>query len=395
MELKSTNPDAKFAVMVEGTNAYDGYMAIPVSQWGRTHVLATFCEGPGSVCQTVILAHENHTNVVVTIPAENDTFVADRPDVEYAPGVRETRVLMQYDAWVIQRPYELTGSVLVANASVGVLVGAAWTTCRGSTGGVVMEQLPRLTTVGREYVSLGVGTVRYVTTESRTTVHCAGSGPVLLERPGQWIQRLASSGPVTIRADRPVVVVEFGGLRRSPIHRVFPFFVVVPPVAQYLDSGNSTVFPSRLEDGQSLVLITRETSEAWLAYRNTSLRDVAGFSSVPVERSSYRVVTAEDGNLGEAGVLEVGQPPKGPYAPVVVAPFFKVTSGEGVSLTTAARWFGEVNPAKASAGTRVPQTPAKLGRLHERHYVRLVEKLATWLPAPNLALLASVEHMFV
>nr|KAG5707839.1 hypothetical protein BaRGS_015999 [Batillaria attramentaria] len=63
-------------------------------------------------------------------------------------------VLMKNEAWVVRRPYELSGALISSNASVGVLAGAQWTTY-STTSGAVNEQLPPVTALGKDHVTLG------------------------------------------------------------------------------------------------------------------------------------------------------------------------------------------------------------------------------------------------
>ncbi|XP_076447114.1 uncharacterized protein LOC143284298 [Babylonia areolata] len=276
----------RFGVIVQGSDGYDGYMAIPVTKWGGAYRVATLCHGDNSTCQIVILASEADTQVTVTIPAENAPFRVDDANTNYAGADTMSKTLGQNEAWVIARGYEMSGALVDSSRNVGVLAGSQWTTFKGS-GGIVMEQLPPLSTLGQEYVSLGGGTVRVVSTEPNTTLRTTDTPAVFLPAAGQWMQHYFQD-PVHIRANRPVLVVQFMKLQLTSASPWFPAFTVLTPVVQYLNPGATPV----LIPDYKLLAVVREKYKGHVQYGGVRLNETSAVSRSAV-RSDYRVVVME------------------------------------------------------------------------------------------------------
>ncbi|XP_076446365.1 uncharacterized protein LOC143283870 [Babylonia areolata] len=283
--LESTN-NGDFGVIVQGSDGYDGYMAIPVTKWGGAYRVATHCHGDNSTCQIVILASEADTQVTVTIPAENAPFRVDDAITNYAGADTVSKTLGPNEAWVIARGYEMSGALVDSSRNVGVLAGSQWTTFKGS-GGIVMEQLPPLSTLGQEYVSLGGGTVRVVSTEPNTTLRTTDTPAVFLPAAGQWMQHYFQD-PVHIRANRPVLVVQFMKLQLTSASPWFPAFTVLTPVEQYLNPGATPV----LIPDYKLLAVVREKYKGHVQYGGVRLNETSAVSRSAV-RSDYRVVVME------------------------------------------------------------------------------------------------------
>ena len=330
-----------FGVLVQGTRAYDGYLAIPVSQWGWSYAVATLCKGPDSVCQIVVVASEDYTNVIVDIPAENHGFVVDVPGVSYAPVAKETSVLMRNEAWVISRPYEMSGAKVVSNASVGVLTGAQWTSYKGSVG-VVTEQLPPLKALGREYVSIGGVTVRVVATEPSTTIRTSVTHPILVEKAGQWVEVGTFNAPVHFRADRAILLVAFGRMRLSLSDTAYPVLVVLTPVTQFLSRmGNATIFPTHFYTRQKLLVITREKSRGSVLYGSQPLPTVSSYSAKAVRWDYYMdIVTQQDLSEVTVNVADTSS---------VMALYVEAENATCSFLSPLAMRFDDINPQKVSS----------------------------------------------
>lgn len=254
LELTSS---ADFSVHVQATNYYDGYMALPMASWGLTYTVATVCWGPNATCQLAILAGQDFTKVTVKLPSSNSALQVDDRYSSYTSGTTMTQVLMRNAAWVIPSSYEMSGGSVSSNASIGVLAGAQWTSYQGGEGAVT-EQLPPCSALGTEFVSLRGGIVRVVTTEPNTTLHISNASPVQVVASGQWWQTGASeSGYVYIRADRPVLVVQFGHLGVNA-SRSFPYLVTLTPRRQFLGASLTVVLSLSRYLYYGVLLVTRD-----------------------------------------------------------------------------------------------------------------------------------------
>ncbi|PVD34932.1 hypothetical protein C0Q70_06213 [Pomacea canaliculata] len=120
---------APFGVLVYGTRAQDGYMALPVEAWGQRHVVGTFCQGDGRMCEVVVIASRQNTKVNITFPVENLVFQSE--DISPVPRTPIVYELGANQALVVQRPFELSGTLIKSDADVGVLAGAQWTLTKG------------------------------------------------------------------------------------------------------------------------------------------------------------------------------------------------------------------------------------------------------------------------
>ena len=337
--LETSTANGKFGVLLQGTEAYDGYMAIPIHHWGHRYRVATLCGGVGSACQLVVLAKEDSTTVTVTLPPENQSFRLDQDGVTYTGEVIMTKTLMQDQAWVIQKPYEMTGALVVSTAPVGVIGGAVFTDYMGSQGAVT-EQLPPLTTLGKEYVSPDGGTVRVVSTEADTTIWTSSGPPARLSTAGEWVQGMTDHAQF-IRADRPVLVVQFGRLRNDPSDPVFPVLFVLTPVTQFLASGISTVMPAHFLDSRQLWIVTSRGDEVTYGFQPLS---VVSTSSQQAEYSPYDVHVVQHGGGGPVLVDSTS------LAADVMALYILSRGSSCSFLAPLARSYDIINPEQVGRG---------------------------------------------
>ncbi|KAL8616806.1 hypothetical protein ACOMHN_017843 [Nucella lapillus] len=324
--LESTIGD--FGVLVQGTQAYDGYLAIPVSSWGKAYRVASHCQGANATCQLVILTNQN-AKVKVILPSENAAFSAEDSGRTYAGAINLTQSLSANAAWVIPKSYEMSGALVTSDVNIGVLAGSQWTGYYGSEG-TVTEQLPPLTSLGQEFVSLGVGTVRVVTTEPQTTIHTSDSPPVLMPTAGQWLQQFLQY-PVYIRANRPVLVVELKKFQSSSSW--YPVFTVLTPVIQFLKHGDVVTVPPSPNE----VLAVIRANKSDVMHGSIKLDDVGSFSSTAAVRSDYLVGVVPV----SVGILSVVN-----NALEVVGFYVKRVESSAAFLSPLAARYVDVNPEK-------------------------------------------------
>ncbi|KAK7498714.1 hypothetical protein BaRGS_00010091, partial [Batillaria attramentaria] len=259
----------------------------------------------------------------------------DDPGTTYAAAFTETMVLMKNEAWVVRRPYELSGALISSNASVGVLAGAQWTTY-STTSGAVNEQLPPVTALGKDHVTLAGGMVRVVATEPQTTVHFSEADPVKLRKPGQWYQRsVDTANAVYIRSDRPVAVVQVASGN-------YPVVVVIQPNRQFLDIRTTTVVPHLLLQTQALHIIAKASKLDNIRYDGIL---ASTFPSKPALNTVFKVAyRAKTGTTPSQLVSDTGLDD-------AMAVYVTGTSATSAFLAPLAAQYETINPLRDCAST--------------------------------------------
>lgn len=322
---------APFGVLMYGTRAQDGYMALPVEAWGQRHVVGTFCQGDGRMCEVVVIASRQNTKVNITFPVENLVFQSE--DVSHVQRTPIVHVLGANQALVVQRPFELSGTLIESDADVGVLAGAQWTSYEGA-GGSVIEQLPPVAALGTDYVTLPDGTVRVVAVEPLTTIHFPDRKSISLTSASHCFQ-LKVASPTRLRADRPILVLQFGklGARASAVNN-FPFLVVLTTRRQFVNSSESIIVPSLLPTFTStLYIVTRESYMEDIVYDSVTLNQTVQdkTSSSQFVYPDYAVVKR---NVASTSILS-GQRD--------IAAYIQLQSADGVVLSPLAAGFSIIN----------------------------------------------------
>ena len=281
-----TSPRLTFGVHIFGTEGHDGYLPLPIHCWGMSYTVGTVCRGTGSKCQLVVLAHEDFTSVTVFIPAEDASFKVTYDSESNESNSTEVRVLMAGEALVITKTFDITGSTVISNVSVGVLAGAEWTQYE-SGNGVVVEQIPPATALGNEYITLNIGSIRIIALEPHTTVHTTMTTSFVLKHPGNFYDAFFDQA-IYVRTDRPILMIEYGSMKHTGgIDSWYPFVFVLTPILQFIGSGIQVYLPE-FAYNYTMILVARNGIDAFVSV-DTNLVDALAFHKENVSRKNYEI----------------------------------------------------------------------------------------------------------
>lgn len=231
-------------VTVYGMNAQtattDAYLAFPLDAIGTEYyVLAYFRDFSFALpTQATVLATQNNTNVTITSSITDGPFTA---------GVPQTIILQQGEVYQMRSLItnaDFTGTKITADKPVSVFGGAQCTNISGTFRACdhLVEQMPPLTTWGRSFLTVPLATrlqgdvFRFLAQRNGTAVSVNGAIVANLNA-GQYFETiLGSSSYNRITSNEPILVGQYS--RSSQVDNVTsdPFFALVPPDEQFLNS---------------------------------------------------------------------------------------------------------------------------------------------------------------
>ena len=256
--------DQSSKVYVKMPSPGDFYMGMPTDAKSRTFYIVTYCEVPGSPCQTEVVAFQDYTSVDVYLTGALNDVAVEYGGKLYSNGDTISVLLMTREVLQLQSDTDLTGTRITSNSSVSVFSGSAGTTIQGPSSAMVVEQMPPVHQWGLEHVAAPTPDrnatgdyFRIVTCQNNTAVHVSGESPVILSTSGQWIQRNFTANSIKlIRSDKPVLVVRLTVSRRFDSEIGGPAMVVMVPTEQFV-FGVDLFMPNAGKDYSALTVVTK------------------------------------------------------------------------------------------------------------------------------------------
>ncbi|MEO0576796.1 MAG: Ig-like domain-containing protein, partial [Pseudomonadota bacterium] len=285
----------------------DGWIALPTPTWGTNYQTASYSSTRGrALSQVGIISSSPGTTTVAVTP---ETGLATREDQQlglpYTMVFDEAGILLQTSA------VSHDSIQLQSDQPIAVLAGANFSCIPGSDTAcdLIVEQLLPDTSLSSEYVVAPLATrangsrYRVVATEDDTNVWLNGLLLATLAD-GEILERTVV-GPVHVRADKPVLALQFStsestddGNRPPGLDENWgdPFMLQAVPTGAFLDDylvtvPNTTIYPSEANPGELEANVTRH-------FINILIRDTDAASLVldglPVDTSEFVPVGQTD-----------------------------------------------------------------------------------------------------
>jgi len=197
----------------------ESYRAIPDSQLGTEYVVGTYCSNGGS-CQFAVIATQDRTSVNIILPnsaASTITCVSGQPINGQSQGSDFVVTLNELDVFYLENANDLSGTRIVANNPISVIVGGRDIPYVNAAGnfGMMVEQIPPISKWGTEFM-IGPGPrndagdiIKIVTNTANTEVYIQGFSEFIIPKGASAIERRIDWGMDSIvRTSYPVMILQ-------------------------------------------------------------------------------------------------------------------------------------------------------------------------------------------
>ncbi len=311
-DAKGIHITASSEVTVYGMNAQtattDAYLAFPLDAIGREYyVMAYFRDFSNLIpTQATVLATQNNTTITITSSITDGPFTA---------GVPSTVTLQQGEVYQIRSTIvnaDYTGTKITANNPISVFGGAQCTNISGTLRACdhLVEQLPPLSTWGRSFLTVPLATrlagdvFRFLAQTNGTAVSVNGSVVANLNA-GQFFETILSSTSYNrVTSTQPILVGQYS--RSSQADNVVsdPFFALVPPDEQFLNSYVVSAGTSNIPN--NYLNITSPTSNIGTVRVDGTVVNPGLWVSIPSTTFSGAKVPVSTGVHSVTSTLPVG-----------------------------------------------------------------------------------------
>ncbi|XP_055893219.1 serine-rich adhesin for platelets-like isoform X1 [Biomphalaria glabrata] len=287
-----------FGVHVITTEKMDGYTSLPVESWGNHYLAVTYCKPGIAKCQLVLMASQ-YTEIRLTLMAQDSNTISVMDTQSPAAAEDLTINLEPGQVYQVQRLYDITGAVIHANVSVGVLSGSAGTPVGGSpVPGAFLEFLSPVRTYGTEFVLYQ--TYRHTSASDLVLILAFQDSTVVYMSTGQQrfsmsrlqhLKRYFTDALVYIRSDRPVSVVKFTQGDQSVTPPQYPTMSIILPTTQYLANVSFILskMPNITRSVQYMVIIGRTTAMNCLA--GPTALDTSYITELDIQANVYNLTS--------------------------------------------------------------------------------------------------------
>ncbi|EDV20538.1 uncharacterized protein TRIADDRAFT_61038 [Trichoplax adhaerens] len=277
----------------------DASLILPSSFYGKKYVAATYV--PALNARILILAHQNDTTVSIRFPRgtyyNGQLYTRDRP---------LSIKLEQFQGFLYQINYDLTGTVIESDKGVAVITGNK---CANVPVGVtfcdvLVQHLPPIEALGRNYILKALDgrkaytVYRVIAAYDNTVV--TKSYPFqtfILQRQGSFYEfQLLSGQGTNLVCDRPCLVVKYGvGITADSITGD-PFIIAVPSVDDF-DSNYIANVPRDISNFLSLFpvnylqVIVEESFKEGLTLNGTAFPKVNWLPIRTLRNKNYMVAS--------------------------------------------------------------------------------------------------------
>jgi hypothetical protein len=244
IDTKSIHVTADNPVTVYGMNQHvattDAYLALPVDALGTDYAVMGYTRDYANalLSQMTIVATQDNTTVTITPTATGGGFTA---------GVTGNVVLNTGDVFQLRSNVFLsdyTGSRVVSDKPVSVFGG---NDCTNISGGLracdhLVEQITPTTSWGKNFLTVPLATrlagdvFRIMAQQSGTNVSINGVVVATLNAWEFYETILASNTYNRITSDNPILVGQFCRSSQADNVTSDPFFTLIPPDEQFLNS---------------------------------------------------------------------------------------------------------------------------------------------------------------
>jgi len=232
IHITSDNPITVYG-MSENFATTDAYLALPVDAIGTDYVVMSYTYNV-QPSELAIVATEDNTTVTLTTTASGSGFTAGVPgNVVLNEG--QTFQLMGGD---------YTGSLVISDKSVSVFGGVQCVNIPTGIGACdfIIEQMTPTSSWGQSFVTVPLATrsagdiFRVLAKESGTQVNINGALVTTLGAGAYYETSLASGTYNRITSNNPILVGQFCKGSGADGATADPFFALVPPDEQFLNS---------------------------------------------------------------------------------------------------------------------------------------------------------------
>jgi len=195
----------------------ESYRAIPDSKLGTEYVVGTYCSNGGS-CQFAVIATQDRTSVNIILPnsaASTVTCVSGQPLNGQSQGSDFVVTLNELDVFYLENANDLSGTRIVANNPISVIVGGRDIPYPNGNVGMMVEQIPPISKWGTEFM-IGPGPkndagdiIKIVTNTANTEVYIQGFSEFIIPKGASAIERRIDWGMNSIvRTSYPVMILQ-------------------------------------------------------------------------------------------------------------------------------------------------------------------------------------------
>ncbi|MBI5324232.1 MAG: T9SS type A sorting domain-containing protein [Ignavibacteriae bacterium] len=252
IHVTSDDPIVVFG-LARGSGSSDGYMAIPISTWGKEYIIASWADGSNNETEfrpsyvSVIAAYDN-TRVSFILGGNSGT----QTEGGMQPGELKQFTLYSGDVLVIPSMgtnSDLSGSKVLANKPVAVVSGnrcAAIPETENNCDYLIEQELP--TQVWGNEFHIGPinkrkknPIIKMMSKEESNKIYKNGIQIATIKYIGGmendgWLRMRSDDNkpaPVTIRSEKPSCVTLFNPSRSEDTVNIDPFQMLMIPVEQY------------------------------------------------------------------------------------------------------------------------------------------------------------------
>ncbi|WAR15791.1 hypothetical protein MAR_030385 [Mya arenaria] len=193
----------------------DSFVAIPDSQLGTEYYIGTYYL-QGGVCQLAVTPTQSDTLVTIFLPDgldESFTCQIGSPVYDYVHGKGFRFVLHEFEVFHYQGNRDLSGTFIVSNNTVSVIVGSKYYSSENT--GLLVQQIPPTISWGSEFVILPNpdndqgDIVKIVPKYDSTRVYITGHSPFIIPKAGLGVERRIDRGMNSvIRSSLPILVLQ-------------------------------------------------------------------------------------------------------------------------------------------------------------------------------------------
>jgi hypothetical protein len=239
IHITATNEVTIYAMNAE-TATTDAYLAFPLNTLGNEYYIMGYYRDftYALPTQATIVATENNTTVTITTTVTDGGFIV---------GVPSNITLQQgevYQLRSINTNADYTGTKITSDKPIGVYGGAQCTNISGTLRACdhLVEQLPPLNSWGKSFVTIPLATrlagdvFRFLAQKNGTEVSINGVVVTTLNE-GQFYETILSSTSYNhITSNEPILVGQYSRSSEADNVTSDPFFALVPPDEQFLNS---------------------------------------------------------------------------------------------------------------------------------------------------------------
>jgi|GEM_PF-2346487 len=321
IEITSTAPVSVYGYSSKTTTS-DGYLALPVSAWGKEYVTANYTvdtydpdDSTVFICydaprggEFAIIASEDNTEVTVY----PKTRTVTSPTLLMHKTINKGDIWQVQDGGIRRGGSDLTGSIVTANKPVGLLSGHIRTAVPFiyNSKDHLIEMIPPSNTLGKRHVAVpfqgrqGGDLLRVIASQGGSTTVTftteLGSYSRTLTAAGGYVDYDLQAVTV-VTTSQPVLVTQYARSaaadprnwnKPAPVVNFDPDMVVVTPEEQFVNGAIFHTLPNfyggdrQYEVHYITVVAERENFET-IKLNGRPLAEQPGFVSAPVDNTPY------------------------------------------------------------------------------------------------------------